>query len=128
MAVIYCQQCGTQNDTLATVCGQCGTPLRATATPTTPAAPPAAAGTTAAKVENYLVPAILVTVCCCLPLGIPAIIYAAQVNTKLQAGDLAGAQASSRSARTWCLVAGIAGAAGVVVYAMLAVVGAMMER
>jgi hypothetical protein len=121
MAVVYCQQCGTQNDALATVCGQCGTPLR-------PVATPAAAVPPGAKVENYLVPAILVTVCCCLPLGIPAIVYAAQVNTKLQAGDLAGAQASSRNARMWCLIAGIAGGVGVVMYAMLAMLGVLMER
>ena len=37
-------------------------------------------------VPNYLVFAILATVFCCLPTGIPAIVYAAQVNGKLQAG------------------------------------------
>src|SRR5438093_12052328 len=31
-------------------------------------------------VPNYLIQAILVTLCCCLPFGIPAIVYAAQVN------------------------------------------------
>lgn len=121
MAVVYCQQCGTQNDSMATVCGQCGTPLR-------PAAMPAAPVPSGAKVENYLVPAILVTACCCLPLGIPAIVYAAQVNTKVQAGDFAGAQASSRNARTWCLIAGIAGGAGVVVYALLIALSAILEH
>lgn len=59
----------------------------------------AAASTT---VPNYLVFAILTTVLCCLPAGIPAIIYAAQVNGKLQAGDLAGAKAASNNAKMWC--------------------------
>jgi hypothetical protein len=53
----------------------------------------------AATVPNYLVFAILVTVFCCLPTGIAAIIYAAQVNTKLQAGDIAGAQQASKNAK-----------------------------
>lgn len=53
-------------------------------------------------VPNYLTRAILVTIFCCLPFGIPAIVYASQVNGKLQAGDSAGAQESSRKARLWC--------------------------
>ena len=55
-------------------------------------------------VRNHLVPAILVTVCCCLPFGIPAIVYAGQVNGKLAAGDVAGAQEASRKAKMWCWI------------------------
>jgi hypothetical protein len=62
-----------------------------------PASPP--------SVPNYLVQAILCTLCCCLPLGIVAIVYAAQVNGKLQAGDFAGAQAASKNAKLWCWIA-----------------------
>ena len=60
-------------------------------------------------VPNYLVPAILVTICCCVPFGIVAIVYAAQVNTKLAGGDLPGAQASSANAKLWCWLAFILG-------------------
>ena len=60
-----------------------------------------APGTT---VPNYLVFAILSTVLCCLPTGIAAIIYASQVNTKLQLGDVAGAQAASNNAKMWCWI------------------------
>lgn len=56
-------------------------------------------------VPNYLAPSILCTIFCCLPFGIPAIVFAAQVNTKLQAGDLAGATESSRKAKRWCWMA-----------------------
>ena len=56
---------------------------------------------TGPDVPNYLVPAILTTVFCCLPFGIVAIVYAAQVNSKLAAGDRAGAMAASKSAKTW---------------------------
>jgi hypothetical protein len=55
-----------------------------------------------ASVPNYLVQAILCTLCCCLPFGIAAIVYASQVNGKLQAGDYEGALASSRNAKMWC--------------------------
>jgi hypothetical protein len=58
---------------------------------------------------NYLVFAILVTIFCCLPLGIVAIVFAAQVNSKANAGDYEGAAASSRKAKTWCWVALIVG-------------------
>jgi len=55
-------------------------------------------------VPNYLVQAILCTVFCCLPFGIVAIVFAAQVNGKLAAGDYQGAVSCSHSARTWCWV------------------------
>jgi hypothetical protein len=54
------------------------------------------------EVPNYLVQAILCTVFCCLPFGIVSIVFAAQVNGKLAAGDYQGAVSYSRSARTWC--------------------------
>ena len=57
------------------------------------------------SVPNYLVQAILCTLCCCLPFGIVAIVYAAQVNGKVAAGDMAGALATSKNAKTWCWVA-----------------------
>ena len=42
--------------------------------------------------------AILSTLFCCLPLGIASIVFAAQVNSKYAAGDIAGAQDSSEKA------------------------------
>ena len=51
---------------------------------------------------NYLVQAILVTLFCCLPFGIVAIVYAAQVNGKHQANDVHGALDASNKARFWC--------------------------
>ena len=51
--------------------------------------------------KNYLVQSIIVTLCCCIPFGIVAIVYAAQVNSKFQAGDYAGAQEVSRKANFW---------------------------
>lgn len=71
----------------------------------TASAPPPLTGQPRPHVPNYLVPAILCTVFCCLPFGIPAIVFAAQVNSKLQAGDVTGAMASSAKAKRWCWLA-----------------------
>ena len=60
--------------------------------------------------SNYLVPAIFCTLCCCLPTGIVALVYAAQANSKLAVGDIAGATAASRSAQIWCWVSFALGA------------------
>jgi len=59
---------------------------------------------TQSDVPNYLVQAILTTIFCCLPLGIVSIVYAAQVNGKVVAGDRAGALESSRLARMWAWI------------------------
>ncbi len=77
-----------------------GSPFAPGATPLT--APSAAAFR---DIPNYLVQAILCTLFCCLPFGIVSIVYAAQVNGKVAAGDYLGAQSSSNNARTWCWVA-----------------------
>jgi len=54
---------------------------------------------------NYLVFAILTTFFCCQILGIVSIIYAAQVNSRWNAGDVAGANDASRNAKLWAWVA-----------------------
>jgi hypothetical protein len=56
------------------------------------------------SVPNYLVQAILTTVFCCLPFGIVSIVYAAQVNGKVAAGDHAGALESSGKAKMWAWI------------------------
>jgi hypothetical protein len=71
---------------------------------TVAAAPPPLATQLPPRIPNHLAPAILVTLFCCLPFGIPAIVFAAQVNTKLAAGNVAGAMESSRKAKMWCWI------------------------
>ena len=121
---MFCPQCGAANPDNAAQCAQCGTAMQ----PVAPA-PPVAYSLPPAQgpaVESYLVPSILVTVLCCLPFGIPAIIYAAQVQEKLQRGDIAGAQQSSKNAKTWCIVAVVAPLVGVVLYVVfIAVIGGL---
>ena len=55
-------------------------------------------------IPNYLAQSIAVTLCCCLIGGIIAIVNAAQVNGKLQAGDIAGARRASQQAKMWCWI------------------------
>jgi hypothetical protein len=55
-------------------------------------------------IPNYLVPAILVTIFCCWPFGIPAIVFAAKVDGMVSRGDIAGALDSSNKAKTWSWV------------------------
>ncbi|HSS22721.1 MAG TPA: CD225/dispanin family protein [Pyrinomonadaceae bacterium] len=57
------------------------------------------------SVPNYLIPAILSTLFCCLPLGVVSIIFATQVNSKLAAGDTAGAMESSKKAKMFMFIA-----------------------
>ncbi len=63
--------------------------------------PPPAGGS--ATVPNYLVPAII-SIFCCWPLAIPAIIFATQVNGKVAAGDIAGAQDASKKAKMFSFI------------------------
>jgi len=81
-----------------------------------PAGQPSAGGP---PPPNYLVWAILATIFCCLPLGIPAIVFAAQVNSKWAVGDFAGAQESSRKARQFALWSTIIGVVFVVLYLVI---------
>jgi hypothetical protein len=73
------------------------------------APPPPQVGMTPANVPNYLVPAILSTICCCLPLGIVSIVYSTQVNSKLKLGDIQGAMDASSKAKMWFTIAIVAG-------------------
>lgn len=72
--------------------------------------------TTAPQVSNNLVWAILSTLFCCLPLGIVSIVFAAQVNTKLTAGDVSGARESADKAKKWAIYSVIAWVVLVVLY------------
>ncbi|MDV3469935.1 CD225/dispanin family protein [Stenotrophomonas sp. C3(2023)] len=78
--------------------------------------------TTATEIPNNLVWAILSTILCCMPLGIVSIVFAAQVNGKLAAGDIAGARDSSEKAKKWAMWSAIAGITVIVLYILFVVV------
>lgn len=58
---------------------------------------------------TYLVWAILTTLCCCQPFGIVAIIYAANVKSKYDRGDVEGAKKNSERAALWVILAFVVG-------------------
>lgn len=91
---MYCPKCGTKNDDFAQNCSSCGYELNNNGNrqPNYP------------EVPNYLVWSILATIFCCLPLGIPAIVYSAQVETRLRMGDYDGAVDASEKAKTFCWI------------------------
>jgi hypothetical protein len=75
-----------------------------------------------------MVPAILVTAMCCLPLGIPALVFASQVSTKIAAGDWDGARKASSLARTWTIIAAVAGVLAALGFVALAILGSLADH
>lgn len=82
--------------------------------------PPPPAGAPA-SVPNYLIPAII-SLFCCLPLGIAGVIFAAQVNTKVAAGDTAGALDASKKAKLFSFIAIGLGLAALLCYILIWVI------
>lgn len=119
---MFCNHCGNPNTSDARVCSACGSPLQV---PQSPGSQPygqqqAGYGNNAPiEVPNYMVYSILVTLFCCLPLGIAAIILSSQVNTKLAVGDIQGAMNASKTARMLCIISVALGFIFTLMYTML---------
>ncbi|MCP3965527.1 MAG: CD225/dispanin family protein [Lentisphaerae bacterium] len=99
-------------------CVKCGEPV-----PDNAESCPQCTGNGGTPPPNHLVWAILVTIFCCLPFGIPAIIFAAQVNSKWEAGDFAGAQQSSKRAKFWSWLGFAVGLFGSLIYIAIQALG-----
>ena len=111
---MFCKNCGNQLVDAAVVCPQCGVPVVGkSVAPATE------------QVPNHLVGAILTAIFCCQIGGIIAIVYAAQVNTKLARGDVEGARAASKTANTWIIVNIITGVLIGILYAIIGAASAM---
>lgn len=59
--------------------------------------------------NNYLVWAILVTICCCIVTGVVAIVYASKVSPAYYRGDYLGAQQASEKASMWVIISFVLG-------------------
>jgi len=125
----FCTQCGTTLQ--AAPAASSAQPSPPAPKPQPPAPPPAEApyvapaaypsspptyvpsetqfGMPVQNVPNYMAQAVLLTLCCCPPFGIVAIVFASQVNSKLAQGNLTGALAASTNARLWSWIALAAG-------------------
>ncbi|MFH0794384.1 MAG: CD225/dispanin family protein [bacterium] len=116
---MFCSHCGTPNDDNSWKCISCGQPLHAEVGG--PAQP-------RVHIPNYLVPAILCTIFCCVPFGIPAIVYAAGVEGKAARGDLQGAYDASAKARMWCWISFGVGIFFFIIGFVIGVLGAALEH
>ena len=58
---------------------------------------------------SYLAWAIISTLCCCIPFGVVAIVYASKVNSLWARGDMYGAQKASKRAQLWTILAIVLG-------------------
>ena len=112
---MYCRQCGTQNDDNNYKCTGCGGVLQGGA----PAAPPAPEPGRFVEIPTYLATSILVTIFCCLPTGIVAIVYASQVGSLVAAGRYPEAKRASDNAKTWSWVSAGLGLVAVFLYFVL---------
>lgn len=108
----YCFECGKIIAAAAAICPGCGAQQPSSPYTSTSSGP-------GRHVPSYLAQAILCTLFCCLPFGIVAIVYAAQVNGMLAAGNYQGAVKASASARTWCWVSFLTGIGACVLYVIL---------
>jgi len=72
--------------------------------------------TNGAPPKNYLVESILVTIFCCLPLGIVGIINASKVNSAFAAGDIQGANIAAANAKKWVTYGLLAGVVLAILY------------
>ncbi len=64
----------------------------------------------------YLVWSVVMTVLCCLPAGVVAIIFSSQVSSKFYAGDFEGAKRASERAQIWIIVSFVLGVLGNTLY------------
>ncbi len=88
------------------------------------AQPSAYASSVRPNVTNYLWQSIVVTLFCCLPFGIVAIVFAAKVDGLVAVGDIAGAQAASKTAKLWVNLSAGIGLAILAIYIVLIIIGA----
>lgn len=105
MALIYCPDCGKECSSEAASCPHCGRPVyhsyQQAPRPILPPPP-----------KNWLVKAILVTVLCCLPFGIVALVYSSRMDSAWCAGQQEMAQQAADNAKKW-VIAGLATGVGV---------------
>jgi len=83
------------------------------------------------NIPNYLVLSILATLIscatCCIPIGAVGLFFSTQVNSKLAAGDVAGAMAASKNAKLWSIIAIGVGIAAFVVGMIFGILGSVLS-
>lgn len=88
-------------------------------------APPPVGGTPAGPPPGNNLVLAIISLLCCWPIGIPAVVFAAQVNGKWNAGDQAGALESAAKAKKFAIIALVLGTIGLIIYAIAIGAGVM---
>ena len=68
------------------------------------------------KPSNNMVWAVLTTIFCCLPFGVPAIVFAARVDSLWFSGRYQEAYNAARTSRNWALISAIVAIVGWILY------------
>ena len=126
---MFCKKCGLQIDDTASFCEHCGADQRPAAsqpqaTGYFPGEPQPSwqpnhttmPGGAPTKSAPYLVWSILFTVFCCLPLGIPAIVFAAKIDSCNARGDFAAAAQNARRSKQFMIWGGVLSVVLVLLY------------
>lgn len=138
MAEQTCPRCGEVLAAETRFCTRCGVDLyaaRAGAPGTGPGGSPFEGPSNqqfarppgVAPPKNYLIESILATVCCCLPLGVAAIVFAAKVDGLAHQGDYAGAVEAANKAKMFAILAVVGGLIANVIYLVFMLPGMMQE-
>lgn len=110
---MFCSKCGCPTPDNTPVCANCA---NSSAAPTS---------TQAVIPHTYLIPSILVTLFCCLPLGVVSILYAVKVSGFVTKGQIAEAQIASQKAKKWMLTAFFIGIVVNILGIIVQVIGAI---
>ena len=79
------------------------------------------------KPNNWLWQSIVVTLFCCVPLGIVGIVHAAKVDVLYYNGKYSEAEAVARSARNWTILAFLIGLVLILMFLRKSIHGKIME-
>lgn len=90
---MYCKYCGAEIADGSTFCPKCGKNI----------SPVEPCPTNLKKPGSHLVLSIIVTICCCIPFGIVAILYGSKVEGAWAGGRYEEAVRCSRLAKRWAI-------------------------
>lgn len=93
---MFCAHCGKEVPADARFCPSCQAAVDETGT---------GGAVAPERVKSGLIQAIVVTVVCCVPFGIVAIVYAAQAASLANSGQIAAAKVAAAKANKWSWIA-----------------------
>lgn len=120
-----CKVCGREipdNSAFCPICGASQYEANPYATPAQPAPAPAQPEAPKECPPTHLAKAIIFTLICCWPFGIPAIVNAAGVQNAFLSGKYDLAEQKSKNANKWCNVTLIVGIVFWLLYIALVVI------